>query len=270
MGFVVLGRAAVLNTGVTEHDFSVIRSVGFVLAVLFAVGLQSIRPHARLRGSWQTNCGLWAINLAVLGTVCGACACTVARWAEIRELGLFSVARLPRWMAVAGSVVALDLVSYCWHRANHLIPFLWRFHRVHHSDIAFTVSTGARFHPGELVLSLPLRLAAVVLLGAPPEGVLLFELVFNTANLVEHGNTNFPVAVEGAVARVLITPALHRFHHSRHWANLNTNFGTIFAVWDHVFGTYRANSSSTEVQTGLPGVNKPTGFRDVLLLPALR
>jgi sterol desaturase/sphingolipid hydroxylase (fatty acid hydroxylase superfamily) len=255
---------------VTEHDFSVARSVGFVLALVIAVGLQRIRPHARFSGSWQTNGGLWAINLVVLGTVCGACVCTAARWAETKGIGLFSVSPAPRWVAVAVSVLALDLVSYCWHRANHQIPFLWRFHRVHHSDIAFTVSTGTRFHPGELVLSLPLRVAAVVLLGAPPEGVLLFELVFNIANLVEHGDTNVPVAVEGALGRVLITPALHRFHHSRHWANLNTNFGTIFAVWDHLFGTYRANSSSTKVQTGLPGVTGPIGFRDALLLPALR
>lgn len=255
---------------VSEHDFSVVRSVGFLAAVMIAVGLQRIRPHARLRGSWHTNCGLWAVNLVVLGTVCGACVCTAARWAETKGIGIFSVAPAPRWVAVAVSVLALDLVSYCWHRANHLIPFLWRFHRVHHSDVAFTVSTGARFHPGELLLSLPLRLAAVVLLGAPPEGVLLFELVFNIANLVEHGNTDVPVAVEDALAKVLITPALHRFHHSRRWADLNTNFGTIFAVWDHLLGTYRPNSSSTEVQTGLPAVTGPTGFRDALLLPALR
>jgi len=255
---------------VSEHDFSVVRSVGFVAAVVIAVGLQRIKPHARLRGSWRANCGLWVVNLVVMGAVCGACMCTVARWVETNGIGLFSVAPAPRWVATAVSVLALDLVSYCWHRANHLIPFLWRFHRVHHSDLAFTVSTGARFHPGELVLSLPLRLAAVVLVGAPPEGVLLFELVFNIANLVEHGDTNVPVAIEGALARVLITPALHRFHHSRRWADLNTNFGTVFAVWDHLLGTYRASSSSTEVQTGVPGVTGPTGFRDALMLPALR
>lgn len=255
---------------VTEHDFSVVRSVGFVLAAVIAVGLQRLRPHARLRGSWQTNCGLWAVNLVVLGAVCGACVCTAARWAEARGVGLFSVVAAPRWLAIAVSVLALDFVSYCWHRANHLIPALWRFHRVHHSDVAFTVSTGTRFHPGELVLSLPLRLAAVVLLGAPPEGVLIFELVFNVANLVEHGDTNLPATVERRLAWVFITPALHRFHHSRQWADLNTNFGTIFALWDRLFSTHRGSSSRTEVQTGIPGLTEETGFLDALLLPAVR
>lgn len=254
---------------VTEHEFNLLRSAGFVLAVVIAFGLQRIAPHARLRGSWQTNCGLWAVNLLVLGAVCGACACTVARWAEAQGIGLFAVVPAPRWSAVVVTVLALDVVSYCWHRANHRIRVLWRFHRVHHSDITFTVSTGARFHPGELILSLPLRLTAVVLLGAPPAGVLIFELVFTIANLVEHGDTNLPAAVERALAGVLITPALHRLHHSRQWADLNTNFGTIFSVWDRLFATHAASSSAVEVQTGLPGVTQPTGFLGALLLPGV-
>lgn len=109
-----------------------------------------------------------------------------------------------------------------------------------------------------------------VLLGAPPEGVLLFELVFNIANLLEHGDIDLPMTVEGALAPVIITPALHRFHHSQHWADLNTNFGTIFAMWDRLFGTYRENSSRIDVQTGLPNVTGPIGFRDALLLPSRR
>lgn len=176
---------------VTEHEFNLLRSAaGFVLAVVIALGLQRIAPHARLKGSWQANCGLWAVNVLVLGAVCGACACTVARWAETRGIGVFAVVPAPGWSAVVVSVLALDVVSYCWHRANHRIRVLWRFHRVHHSDTTFTVSTGTRFHPGELMLSLPLRLTAVVLLGAPPEGVLAFELIFTIANLVEHSDTN--------------------------------------------------------------------------------
>ncbi len=255
--------------GVTESDYNVVRSAGFVLAAAIAVGLQRFTPHARLRGSWRTNCGLWGINLLVLGAVCGACACTVAQWARAAGVGLFAIVPAPRWMAILVSVLTLDLVSYAWHRANHRLRLLWRFHQVHHSDVTFTVSTGVRFHPGELVLSLPLRLAAVALLGVPPEGVVVFEVLFNIANLVEHGDANLPAIAERFLGRVLITPAVHRWHHSRRWAELDTNFGTIFAVWDRLLGTYHTSSSATDVETGLPSVTQPTGLVRALVLPGV-
>jgi sterol desaturase/sphingolipid hydroxylase (fatty acid hydroxylase superfamily) len=170
-------------------------------------------------------------------------------------------------MAIVVSVLALDLVSYAWHRANHRLRLLWRFHQVHHSDVTFTVSTGVRFHPGELLLSLPLRLAAVALVGVPPEAVVVFEVLFNIANLVEHGDTNLPAVAERLLNRVFITPALHRWHHSRRWAQLNTNFGTIFVVWDRLFDTFQSNASATAVDTGLPNVAQPTGFVRALVMP---
>ena len=253
-------RTAVYIADVTEHDFTLARSAGFVLAVAIAIGLQRLIPHGHLRGSWQTNCGLWGVNLLVLGAVCGACACTAARWARGAGVGLFAIVPAPQWLMVASTVVALDLVSYAWHRANHRFRVLWRFHQVHHSDVTFTVSTGVRFHPGELLLSLPLRLTAIVLLGAPPEAVVAFEILFTVANLVEHGDINLPARVERSLGRVLITPALHRWHHSRHGAELNTNFGTILSLWDRLFSTYQASSSAAEVETGLPGVTRYTGF----------
>jgi sterol desaturase/sphingolipid hydroxylase (fatty acid hydroxylase superfamily) len=254
---------------VSEYDFNLVRSAGFVLAVAIAAGLQRLAPHARLRGSWAANCGLWGVNLLVLGAVCGACACTVAHWARAAGIGLFALVPAPRWLAIVLSVLALDMVSYAWHRANHRLRVLWRFHQVHHSDVTFTVSTGVRFHPGELLLSLPLRLGAIVLLGVPPEGVVVFEVVFNIANLVEHGDTNLPAFAERICGRVFITPALHRWHHSRRWAELDSNFGTIFAVWDRVLGTYQTSSSATAVETGLPNVLRPTGFVRALLLPGV-
>ena len=264
---VALGRAAVFNAAVTEHDFSVVRSVGFVLAVVIAVGLQRIRPHARLRGSWRTNLGVWCVNLVVMGVVCGACAFTAANWARVAGVGLLTILSVPLWVNVVVCVFVLDVVSYGWHRANHQVPVLWRFHRVHHSDTRFTVSTGIRFHPGELLLSLPIRLAAIVALGAPVEAVIIFEVLFTVANLVEHGDIDLPANLEQSLARILITPALHRWHHSRQWTDLNTNFGTIFAFWDRLFSTYRENTSITDVETGLPGCTQPPGFVSAIVLP---
>src|SRR5215470_6796795 len=158
----------------TESEFNLVRSAGFVVAAGIAVALQHWRPHAHIRRRWRSNIGLWAINLVVLSAVCGGCACAAARWAAAGGMGLLNATAAPLWLGVPATVLGLDLVSYGWHRANHRVRWLWRFHQVHHSDAAFTVSTGVRFHPGELLLSLPLRLAAVVALGASPLGVVVF------------------------------------------------------------------------------------------------
>ena len=250
-----------------ERDFQLLRAIAFVVAVGVAVILQRIAPHARYRGSLRTNLGLWAVNLLILGAICGACACTVARWAEQAHVGLLNVTNAPTWTRVLATVLVLDFVSYCWHRANHVVPALWRFHAVHHSDSSFTVSTGLRFHPGELLLSLPLRLVAVLLLGASPAAVVAFEAVFALANYVEHGDIDLPAWLERRLGRVVVTPALHRFHHARVPRDREHNYGTIFAVWDRWLGTYGPSESTARVDVGLHGVRDALGLREVLRLP---
>ena len=247
-----------------EQQFQVLRASAFVLAALVAVALQRLAPHARLRGSWTVNGGLWLVNAVVLGLICGACAFTVAAWAADQRLGLFNVVSMPWWMTGVTTIAALDLTSYWWHRANHRVPVLWRFHQVHHSDPTFTTSTGVRFHPGELLMAVPIRLAAVVVLGAPAAAVLAFEVVFAFANLIEHGDIN--LRGERALVRVLVTPALHRRHHTRQGRERDTNFGTIFSGWDRLFGTYTPSDSTVRVDTGLPGLARVT-FSEALALP---
>jgi sterol desaturase/sphingolipid hydroxylase (fatty acid hydroxylase superfamily) len=254
---------------VNEGLFQLLRGAGFIGAVALAGLLQRLRPHARLRGSWQVNGGLWFTNLTVIGVVCGACACTVARWAADAGIGVMNTVPASRWLGILAAVVSLDLVSYVWHRANHLVPFLWRFHQVHHSDPTFTVSTGVRFHPGELLLSLPVRLTAVALVGASAEAVVLFEVVFTVANLVEHGDIDLPLRFERFMGRAFVTPALHRRHHTRLGPDRDTNFGTILAIWDRLFGTRADNDSATAIETGLPGLDELTLSR-VFVLPLQR
>lgn len=253
----------------SEEQFQAIRAGAFVAAMGLAVLLQRLAPHAQLRGSWRVNGGLWLINALVVGAVCGACACTTARWAAREGIGVINWAGLSAWAAIPATVVALDLVSYAWHRANHRMPVLWRFHQVHHSDPTFTASTGVRFHPGELLLSLPLRLGAVVVLGASVEAVVAFEVAFTAANFVEHGDITAPRGVERVLGRALVTPALHRRHHTRVGPARDTNFGTILSVWDRVFGTYTPSESATVVQTGLPGLDR-VSLAGALALPAHR
>jgi sterol desaturase/sphingolipid hydroxylase (fatty acid hydroxylase superfamily) len=250
-----------------ENQFQFLRGIGFLAAVGLAVGLQRLRPHTRLNGSWRTNGAFWAINVAVMGIVCGACACTVALWAKAAGVGLFNAVTVDPWSGVAVTIFALDLVSYAWHRANHQISFLWRFHQVHHSDPAFTTSTAVRFHPGELLLSLPLRLAAVVALGASPVGIVVFEILFAVANLFEHGNIDLPLRLERRLAYLWITPALHRRHHSTKLHELNRNFGTIFVFWDRALRTYLENSSAQKVTAGLPYSAEVSSLRQALVLP---
>jgi sterol desaturase/sphingolipid hydroxylase (fatty acid hydroxylase superfamily) len=251
----------------TEDEFQLIRAAGFVVAAGIAVGLQRVSPHVRAGGSWRVNLGLWCVNLLVMGVACGACACAVSRWAAANGFGVLNVVDAPPLLAVVVSVVALDLVSYGWHRANHALALLWRFHQVHHSDETFTASTGVRFHPGELLLSLPLRLTMVAAVGAPAVGVIVFEVVFAVANLVEHGDIDYPRWLERRAERLFVTPALHRRHHGQSGAFLGSNFGTLFSLWDRVLGTYGPSTSAAQIDVGLAHMPGPIGVLRVLRLP---
>jgi sterol desaturase/sphingolipid hydroxylase (fatty acid hydroxylase superfamily) len=252
----------------SEAEFQVVKSIGFVLALLSAGALQRWMPHRVLAGSWRANGGLWVLNAAVLGVVCAGCACTVSRWASAGGVGLMNQGVVSEWVAIPASVLGMDLVSYLWHRANHRVSFLWRFHQAHHSDRDYTVSTALRFHPGELLLALPLRLLAVAVLGVPIVGVIVFEVIFAFANFCEHGNIDLRLKVERTLGRVFITPALHRRHHSCEQRLLDTNFGTIFSFWDRMLGSYGENRSDLHVETGLPGIEGALGTMDLLALPA--
>ena len=252
----------------TETEFQIVKSIGFVLAFALAAGLQRWTPHRALVGSWRANGGLWALNAALLGAVCAGCACTVSRWASGGGIGLLNQGVVSAWAAIPVGVLGMDLVSYFWHRANHRVPFLWRFHQAHHSDPDYTVTTALRFHPGELLLALPLRLVVVAVLGLPIVGVIVFEVIFAFANFFEHGNINLPLKVERTLGGLFVTPALHRRHHSRESRMLDTNYGTIFSFWDRLLGSYGDNQSDVRVDTGLPGIEGALGTVEILALPA--
>lgn len=236
-----------------ESFYQTARIAALGAAVAVGLAWERMYPHTRLRPAWGTNVGLWVVDTLLLVVVCGACGWIVAAWAAGHQLGLFPWVGAGAWVAVVAGILALDAVSYVWHRANHQVPLLWRFHQVHHSDTSFHLTTALRFHPGELLLALPVRLAAIVALGIPPEGVLAFEVVFGIANLLEHGNFDLPRRFEPAAQRLFITPALHRRHHTADWRELDTNFGTVFSVWDRVARTYRSSRGEDVIETGLPG-----------------
>jgi sterol desaturase/sphingolipid hydroxylase (fatty acid hydroxylase superfamily) len=237
---------------VTEASVQLLRGVAPLAAFGLGLALERLVPHAAQRPAWRANLGLWLLDALLMAAVCGACGWAVAGWAQASGIGLLNaIADVPRAAAIAATVAGLDFVSYAWHRANHEVGFLWRFHRVHHADADYHVSTALRFHPGELLLALPVRMGAIVLLGAPPGGVVAFEMIFGIANVLEHGNFDLPRRFERAIGSVLVTPALHRRHHSTRRNERDSNFGTILCAWDRVARTFQPSGSDARFGTGL-------------------
>jgi sterol desaturase/sphingolipid hydroxylase (fatty acid hydroxylase superfamily) len=236
-----------------EPAAQLIRGLAPLGAFALGLALERIAPHAALRPAWRTNLGLWLLGAMLLVAVCGACGWTVAAWAQTSGVGLLNELDASLGVGIVATVVGLDLVSYAWHRANHQVAVLWRFHQVHHADADYHVSTSLRFHPGELLLALPLRLGAIALLGAPPIAVIAFEVIFGIANVLVHGNFDLPRRMEKTLEIVLVTPALHRRHHSTEPSERDSNFGTILCLWDRLARTLRPSTSAAVFPTGLPG-----------------
>ena len=215
------------------------------LAIFMAVALWEVlaprrRPEfGRLR-RWPSNLGLIVVDALVVRAIFPFALTGVALWAQGRGWGLFNAIAMPRWMAFAASVALLDLTIYLQHVLFHAVPALWRLHRMHHADLEFDVTTGLRFHPVEILLSMVIKLAVVTALGAPAVAVLVFEVLLNATAMFNHGNVRLPVRLDGWLRLLVVTPDMHRVHHSALVRETNSNFGFNLPWWDRLFGTYRA------------------------------
>ena len=179
-----------------------------------------------------------------------------ATLAAERGWGLLNTFAVPYWAALVLAVVALDFAIYLQHVMFHAVPALWRLHRVHHADPDFDITTGARFHPIEIVLSMLIKLAVIAVLGAPAAAVLIFEVLLNGTAIFNHANLRLPPGVDRILRRFVVTPDMHRIHHSMEVVEANTNFGFNLPWWDRLFGTYRA-------ATHLPQECMAIGVRDL-------
>ncbi len=188
---------------------------------------------------WTNNLALVAVDGLVVRLLFPVLAVGAAAWAETRGLGLLPRLGLPGWAAFLAAFLAFDLAIWAQHRLFHAVPILWRLHRMHHADLDFDASTGLRFHPVEIVLSMAIKIALAVALGAPPLAVLAFEIALNATALFTHANISLPPRAEALVRLVFVTPDLHRVHHSIHPDETNSNFGFNLSVWDRMFGTLR-------------------------------
>jgi sterol desaturase/sphingolipid hydroxylase (fatty acid hydroxylase superfamily) len=258
----------------TEARFQLFKGIAVVASFFLVALLQWLAPYAgrwrEIFRNWKVNLPLAFLNVVMMGVVCGGCACKLARYAESKAFGLTHWLNFPLAAGLILSLFALDFVAYAWHRANHRFPFLWRFHSVHHSDRVFDSTTALRFHPGELLISLGVRLAVVGALGLPVLGILGFEMIYAFANLFEHGDIRLPSWLERIADPVFVTPALHRKHHSTNVKEHNRNFGTIFSFWDRFFATLIPSRSSDKIAVGLSGVPAdPFRLSQLLLMPAV-
>jgi sterol desaturase/sphingolipid hydroxylase (fatty acid hydroxylase superfamily) len=189
---------------------------------------------------WSNNLALVVIDTVILRLAFPMLAVGLAGLAQTKGWGLFNVVDVPVWVAVVASILILDLAIYLQHVMFHAVPGLWRLHRMHHADLDFDATTGLRFHPVEIVLSMAIKLAVVGAIGAPPVAVLAFEVILNATALFNHGNIRLPPAVDRVVRLVLVTPDMHRVHHSSDPRETNSNYGFSVPWWDRLLGTYVA------------------------------
>jgi sterol desaturase/sphingolipid hydroxylase (fatty acid hydroxylase superfamily) len=196
------------------------------------------------RARWPSNAGLLLVDVMVLRVVAPGAAIAVALAGEAHGWGLVNAAGLPWWVAVPVAVALLDLAIYFQHVTFHAVPALWRLHRVHHSDLDVDATTGTRFHPIEILISTGIKCAAVAAIGAPAIAVLVFEVVLNATAMFNHANVRLPLALDRVLRWVVVTPDMHRVHHSVVYNESSSNFGFNLPWWDRLFGTYRAQPAA--------------------------
>ncbi|NBN80308.1 sterol desaturase family protein [Microvirga tunisiensis] len=226
-----------------EHE-QTLRLGAFLGVLVLMAGWELAAPARRLEVPrllrWSNNLALVVLDTLLVRLAFPVLAVGLALKAEAGGWGLFHALEIPVWLAVVLGVILLDLVIYLQHVLFHFVPGLWRLHRVHHADLDIDVTTGLRFHPVEILLSMGLKLAAVAALGAPALAVLLFEVLLNACAMFNHSNIRLPARVDRVLRLVLVTPDMHRVHHSVIPRETNSNFGFSLSWWDRLLGTYIA------------------------------
>lgn len=254
---------------------AIIRFGVFLGIFLTMAAWELYRPKRRLsltrRRRWPINLGLAALNVGAMRFSIGAAAWWAANWAAEQQIGLFNALPIvPRWLSIALSLLLLDLAIYAQHVAAHRWRWFWRLHQVHHSDLDFDTTTAVRFHPLEIMVSMLYKVVLVVLLGVAPATVIAFEVILNGCALFNHGNVGLAWC-ERWLRAVLVTPDMHRIHHSAFQQETDSNYGFSLSCWDRLFKTYCAQpqQSQAEMVIGLREFRDDAelGFLGLLALP---
>ncbi len=240
-------------------NLEIVVRIGGAALVFSAMALwEWAAPRRRLvagRGPrWPGNLGILAIDILAVRLLAPITAVGAALLAASKGWGLFALIGLPFWAAFIVGVIALDLVIYTQHVVFHYVPWLWRLHRMHHADVDIDVTTGLRFHPLEILISLAIKIAAVLVLGAPAVAVVVFEVLLNATAMFNHSNVALPARLDRLARWIVVTPQMHQVHHSIVRAETDSNFGFNLPWWDRLFRTYRAEPAAGEknIVIGLP------------------
>lgn len=228
---------------VIAHEAAI--RMSFFVGIFLAVALvELIVPRRALTTSkksrWFGNIGIVFIDTFVLRLLAPAGAVGVSVWIGHQGWGLLNTVEWPLWLELVITVIVLDFVVYMQHLMFHAVPVLWRLHMIHHADLDIDLTTGTRFHPLEILISLGIKAGAIIVLGAPPVGVIIFEIVLNGTAMFNHGNFFIPPGVDRFLRLLVVTPDMHRVHHSVFPFETNSNFGFSLPWWDRLCGTYRS------------------------------
>lgn len=247
--------------------------MSFFFGMLVVIGLwEVVAPRRALTISkavrWTNNLGLVFLNSFIIRIIFPAAAVGVAQLASEKGWGLFNYYDVPFWYGVIAAVIIMDFVIYIQHVMVHAIPVLWRLHRVHHADPDYDVTTGARFHPIEIILSMLIKFSTILLLGPAVIAVIIFEIMLNATSMFNHGNIGLPKVVDKVMRWFLVTPDMHRVHHSVEDDETNSNFGFSLTWWDRLFGTYREQPRGGQIGMKI-GIHKFNDPKQVSWLPGL-
>ncbi len=259
-----------------SSNLELIIRLSFFFGIFAIMALWELKsPRRPLRGSkqfrWLNNIGLTFFNTLLLRLLFPAAAVGVALYASQQQWGLLNQIDLPLWFEIILAVIILDFCIYLQHRLFHRVPMLWQLHMMHHSDVDLDVTSGARFHPIEIILSMLIKMALICLLGPAIVAVVIFEVILNAVAMFNHSNVRIPLHIDRVLRRFVVTPDMHRVHHSVIKGETNSNYGFNLPWWDRLFGSYCAQPSKghDEMTIGLTQFQQPQAqsFLWMLRLP---
>jgi len=231
-----------LDAYILNHE-ATLRLSGFIVVLVVMAGWEIMAPRRKLTVSkplrWINNIAIVCLNTLLVRVLFPAAAVGMAVFGHTMGWGLFNYYQLPYMMMVVLSIVAMDFIIYLQHVLVHAVPALWRLHRVHHADLDYDVTTGSRFHPLEIILSMLIKFATIIVLGPPVVAVIVFEIILNMSAMFNHSNVRISARIDGWLRWIIVTPDMHRVHHSVEEDEANSNFGFSLPWWDRLLGTYR-------------------------------
>lgn len=245
----------------------------FIGGLILLCSLEVLFPKRKLAFSrkirWPANFGIVILYSVLLRIILPISVVAFSGILETKGIGLFNIIDLPLWIETTAAILLLDLCIYGQHIVFHKVPLLWRFHRMHHTDLDFDVTTASRFHPIEIVLSMGIKFAVILIIGANPLAVLLFEIILNLSSMFNHSNIAIPLKLDRWLRKLIITPDMHRIHHSTLIKETNSNYGFFLTWWDFIFKTYTKNPSKPHESMEI-GVKEFRDERNLLLLTMLK